>query len=97
MSRSKRQPAAVARPLHSKRESQNQAKEASQPVFQPNAAGIDIGAREVYGSVPPDRDDHSVRKWGTFTSDLNQMAEWLVSCGVTTVAMESTGVYWIPV
>jgi transposase len=66
-------------------------------VFQPNGAGIDIGAREIYVAVPADRDDHPVRKCETFTSDLHQMAEWLVSCGVTTAAMESTGVYWIPV
>ena len=66
-------------------------------VFQPHAAGIDIGAREIYVAVPADRDAHPVRKCGTFTSDLQQMAEWLVSCGITTAAMESTGVYWIPV
>jgi transposase len=72
-------------------------KEAGQAVFQPNAAGIDIGAREIYIAVPADRDNDPVRKCGTFTSDLDQMAEWLVSCGITTVAMESTGVYWIPV
>jgi transposase len=66
-------------------------------VFQPHAGGIDIGAREIYVAVPADRDPHPVRQCGTFTSDLHQMAEWLVSCGVTTVAMESTGVYWIPV
>jgi transposase len=66
-------------------------------VFQPNAAGIDIGAREIYIAVPPDRDNHPVRKCETFTGDLHQMAEWLVACGITTVAMESTGVYWIPV
>jgi len=66
-------------------------------VFQPNAAGIDIGAREIYIAVPADRDEHPVRKCGTFTSDLHQMAEWLVNCGITTAAMESTGVYWIPV
>jgi transposase len=66
-------------------------------VFDPNAAGIDIGAREIYIAVPPDRDDHPVRKGETFTGDLHQMAEWLVACGITTVAMESTGVYWIPV
>jgi hypothetical protein len=76
----------------SKRESDG--KETSQLLFQPNAAGIDIGAREIYIAVPPDRDYHPVRKCGTFTSDLNEMAEWLVSCGVTTVAMESTGVYF---
>ncbi len=73
-------------------------KEAGHPaVFQPNAAGIDIGAREIYVAVPADRDDHPVRKCETFTSDLHQIAAWLVSCGITTVAMESTGVYWIPV
>jgi transposase len=72
-------------------------KSVGQPVFQPNAAGIDIGAREIYIAVPPDRDNHTVRKCETFTGDLRQMAEWLVACGVTTVAMESTGVYWIPV
>jgi len=66
-------------------------------VFQPNAGGIDIGAREIYVAVPPDRDQHPVRKCGTFTGDLDQMAEWVVSCGIATVAMESTGVYWIPV
>lgn len=66
-------------------------------VFEPNAAGIDIGAREIFVAVPEDRDDHPVRKCATFTGDLNKMAEWLVSCGVTTVAMESTGVYWVPV
>ena len=75
----------------------SQKKEAGQAVFQPNAAGIDIGAREIYIAVPADRDKDPVRKCGTFTSDLDQMAEWLVSCGITTVAMESTGVYWIPV
>jgi transposase len=67
------------------------------PLFQTNAAGIDIGAREIYVAVPPDRDEHPVRKCETFTGDLHQMAEWLVSCGITTAAMESTGVYWIPV
>ncbi len=74
-----------------------QRKAAENPVFQPNAAGIDIGAREIYVAVPADRDDHPVRKCETFTGDLHQMAEWLVSCGITTAAMESTGVYWIPV
>jgi hypothetical protein len=67
------------------------------PVFEPNAAGIDIGAREIFVAVPPDRDPDPVRKCDTFTEDLHQMAEWLVSRGITTAAMESTGVYWIPV
>lgn len=66
-------------------------------VFEPNAAGIDIGAREIYVGVPPDRDPNPVRVFPTFTSDLIEMAQWLKSCGITTVAMESTGVYWIPV
>jgi transposase len=72
-------------------------KGAEHPVFEPNAAGIDIGAREIYVAVPVDRDEHPVRKCETFTGDLHQMAEWLVHCGITTAAMESTGVYWIPV
>lgn len=75
----------------------NQAKPMERPEFEPNAAGIDIGAREIYVAVPPDRDADSVRVFQTFTGDLHQMAEWLKSCGITTVAMESTGVYWIPV
>src|SRR5450631_4594770 len=66
------------------------------PLLEANAAGIDIGAREIFVAVPPDRDEHPVRVFSTFTEDLVKMAQWLVSCGVTTVAMESTGVYWIP-
>jgi transposase len=66
------------------------------PLLEANAAGIDIGAREIYVAVPPDRDAHPVRVFATFTEDLETMAKWLVSCRVTTVAMESTGVYWIP-
>jgi transposase len=62
------------------------------PVFELNAAGIDIGAREIYVAVPADRDEQPVRKCETFTGDLHQMAEWLVRCGITTVAMKSTGV-----
>ena len=61
-----------------------------------NAAGIDVGATEVYVAVPPDRDAEPVRRFKTFTGDLRAMAAWLVQCGITTVAMESTGVYWIP-
>ena len=66
------------------------------PILEANAAGIDIGAREIFVAVPPDRDEQPVRVFATFTEDLEKMAQWLVSCGVTTVAMESTGVYWIP-
>ena len=60
------------------------------PILEPNAAGIDIGAREIYVAVPPDRDEQSVRIFSTFTEDLQEMAQWLVGCGITTVAMEST-------
>lgn len=66
------------------------------PILQPDAAGVDIGAREIYVAVPPDRDATPVRRFSTFTEDLNQLADWLQQCGVKTVAMESTGVYWIP-
>lgn len=61
-----------------------------------NAAGIDIGGEEVYVAVPPGRDKESVRCFPTFTADLHRLADWLKSCGIDTVAMESTGVYWIP-
>ena len=66
------------------------------PVLEPNAAGIDVGAREMFVAVPPGRDENPVRVFATFTEDLEQLADWLSACGVTTVAMESTGVYWIP-
>jgi len=62
----------------------------------PNAAGIDLGAREHYVALPPER-EAPVRKFGCFTQDLEAMAAWLKTNGVTTVAMESTGVYWVPV
>ena len=75
----------------------SKSKQVEPPVFEPNAGGCDVGAREIYVGVPADRDEHPVRRCGTFTSELHEMAEWLVRCGVTTVAMESTGVYWIPV
>src|SRR5512142_488254 len=61
----------------------------------PNAAGIDIGAEEVYVAVPPDRDEQSVRRFATFTADFYRLADWLQACRITTVAMEATGVYWI--
>lgn len=60
-----------------------------------NAAGIDIGAEELYVAVPEDRDEESVRVFGTYTVDLYALAEWLKACQVDTVAMESTGVYWV--
>src|ERR1700730_9592259 len=63
----------------------------------PNAAGIDCGSAEHYVSVPPDRDPVSVQSFPTFTADLMRLADWLVSCRITSVAMEATGVYWIPI
>ena len=65
-------------------------------ITHPNAAGIDIGSAAHYVAVPPDRDDEPVREFASFTVDLNAIADWLQACGVDTVAMESTGVYWIP-
>ena len=61
-----------------------------------NAAGVDIGAEEIYAAVPKGRDEESVRSFLTFTEDLHQLADWLAACGIETIAMESTGVYWIP-
>lgn len=66
------------------------------PVMRPDAAGIDIGATEIFVAVPVDRADENVRSFPTFTQDLYALADWLKECRVTTVAMESTGVYWIP-
>lgn len=67
------------------------------PVLHPDAAGIDIGASELFVAVPADRDADPVRSFATFTQDLNALADWLQCCGVRSVAMESTSVYWIPV
>jgi transposase len=66
------------------------------PVLHVDAAGIDIGATEIYVAVPPDRDSDPVRAFQTFTEELMALADWLQQCRVCTVAMESTGVYWIP-
>lgn len=66
-------------------------------VMQPNSAGIDIGAAEIYVAVPADRFDEPVKRFDTFTDDLHKAAKWLKECGIESIAMESTGVYWIPV
>lgn len=65
-------------------------------LLNPDAAGIDVGASEHYVAVPPERAEQAVRRFGAFTEDLHKLAQWLLQCGVRTVAMESTGVYWIP-
>lgn len=62
----------------------------------PNAAGIDVGNSTHYVAVRPDRDPNPVRQFDCFTADLHRLADWLVACGVTTVAMQSSGVCWIP-
>ena len=65
-------------------------------VVHPQSAGIDVGNSAHYVAVRPNRDPEPVRRFECFTADLHRMAEWLHSCGVKTVAMQSTGVYWIP-
>ncbi len=67
------------------------------PVVHPHAAGIDVGATHLYVALPPERSAEPVRVFETFTADLYALAAWLKEHGITTVAMESTGVYWIPV
>lgn len=66
-------------------------------VVYPNCAGIDIGSRSHYVSVPEKRDERPIREFGCYTPDLEAMAEWLKECKIDTVVMESTGVYWKPV
>ncbi len=62
-----------------------------------HAAGIDCGAETHFVAVPAERDRESVRSFKTFTADLHRLADWLEACKIKTVAMESTGVYWIPI
>lgn len=64
-------------------------------MIHPNAAGIDIGSESHYVAVPEDRDPKWIRCFGSFTQDLYELAKWLKQCKIDTVAMESTGVYWI--
>jgi transposase len=63
----------------------------------PNAAGLDIGSEEIVVAVPPDRGEQPVRAFATFTPDLHALVDWLVACGIDTVVMESTGVFWVPI
>lgn len=74
-----------------------QAKDVSLEVMHPDAAGIDIGNEAHYVAVPPARDTEPVRRFGCVTAELKEMAGWLKQCGIRTVAMQSTGVYWMPV
>jgi transposase len=66
-------------------------------VVHPDAAGVDIGGGSHFVSVPSDRDQTPIREFGSWTADIRKMATWLKLCGIKTVAMQSTGVYWIPV
>jgi transposase len=65
-------------------------------VTHPNAAGVDIGGGSHFVAVRPDGDDNPVREFTSFTEDLEALADWLTQCGVDVVAMESTGIYWVP-
>jgi transposase len=83
---------------HAKTSRRNKAKRQAWKVVHPHAAGIDVGATEHYVAVPPDAVPAgvaTVRTFGCFTEDLDALVEWLKACGVDTVAMESTGVYWV--
>jgi transposase len=71
--------------------------EAPRRILHGNAAGIDVGSQRHYVAVPADRDPQPVRSFGCLTPDLQALAQWLQACGIDTVALESTGVYWIPV
>jgi transposase len=64
--------------------------------IQPDAAGVDCGERSHFVAVPLERDPEPVREFRTFTAELIRLADWLAQCRVRTLAMESTGVYWIP-
>ena len=75
---------------------QIQAQDPGLEVVHRHAAGIDVGNESHYVAVAPSCDPEPVRRFGCFTEDLRRMAEWLIRCGVKTVAMQSTGVYWIP-
>ena len=63
----------------------------------PNAAAVDVGGSSHWVAVPPGRADQTVREFGVMTGNLHALADWFIECGVDTVALESTGVYWIPV
>ena len=65
-------------------------------IVHPNAGGIDVGNESHFAAVPADRDADSVQEFGCWTADLHRMGKWLQSCRVDTVALQATGVYWIP-
>jgi len=79
-----------------KRKKRSSRKMSTLEIMNPNAAGIDVGSREQWVAVRPDLHEQPIRCFQSFTKDLNELADWLIDCDVTTVAMESTGGYWIP-
>ena len=66
-------------------------------VVNVNAAGIDISPKEMQVCVPSDRDEHCNRTFGVYTKDLHEISAWLKECGIDSVVMESTGIYWLPI
>jgi transposase len=99
MSKQKRQAAtegAHARAAKARRHTAKKAKPVTLPVIRPDTAGIDIGATEIFVAVSPEHDGEPVRSFESFTVDLNAIGEWLQALNIRSVAMESTGVYWIP-
>jgi transposase len=88
----------MARPFfHDTEQTMAMRRREDRPEVFPNAAGIDIGGSSHWVSVPKDAAEKPVREFATMTDDLHAMADWLLACGIDTVALESTGVYWIPV
>lgn len=87
---------AHARAAQTGRRRAKKTKPVTLPVIRPDTAGIDIGAMEIFVAVSADRDGEPVRSFSSFTADLHALAGWLQSLGIRSVAMESTGVYWIP-
>ena len=97
-SASKRQASGSHRPQgkgHRRRSQRSKETRSELRITNPDAAGIDVGARTHYVAVPEGRAEVSVRSFGADTAQLDELAQWLKDCGITTVAMESTGVYWV--
>lgn len=87
----------MAKPKHRKKSKAPNADWKALEVVHPDAGGIDIGGSEHWVAIAPERDEQPVRRFDCFTADLEQMADWLLARGVRSVAMQSTGVYWMPV